>query len=170
MQNQSSIGNLVELIRAAYAVIDNLTPMKTDCGKLCGKICCKGDEAGMLLFPGEESLFAGVPGFRIEEIEYMDVSEMKLLICDGVCTRDLRPLACRIFPCAPNIDIDGNITAAGDIRGRRMCPIWDLKKVDKNFIEAVEKAFDILSKDETMLFFMRLISAEQSMLWRFFRK
>lgn len=160
------------LIHEAYDIIGNLTPLKNaDCGKLCGKICCRGDKAGMLLFPGEESVFDGVPGFRIEEIEYMDTSRIKLLLCDGECNRDLRPFACRIFPVAPNIDKeDGSITAIPDIRGRRMCPVWDLKYADKNFISAVKRAFELLSKDEQILSLMRLISDEIGELRRFYKK
>ena len=40
-----------------YRLFDNSTPLKADCGKLCGKSCCKGDDGGMYLFPGEEKVF-----------------------------------------------------------------------------------------------------------------
>lgn len=123
MRENSSTDNRRELIHEACIAIGKLTPLRVDCGKLCNKQCCKGDKAGMLLFPGEEFIFDGVHGFHIEEIEYMDVSGQKLLLCDGSCNRNLRPLACRIFPCAPNIDTDNNITVEGDVRGRRMCPL-----------------------------------------------
>ena len=148
------------LIHDAYEIIGGLTPVKNgDCGKLCGKICCDGDKAGMLLFPGEENILKDVPGFSVEEIEYMDIPGIKLLMCGGECDRDLRPFACRIFPAAPNIDvITGNVTASPDIRGRRMCPLWDLEHVDKNFIKAVKKAFELLAKDGEAMFLMRLIS------------
>jgi len=160
----------IEFIYAAYEAIGDLTPIKTDCGKLCDKACCKGDEAGMLLFPGEELIFEGVPGFRIHEMEYMNVPGIKLLMCDGECTRNVRPLSCRIFPIAPNIDSAGNITVQPDRRGRRLCPIWDLKNVDETFVGSVQKAFEILAKDEAMLFFMRLLSDEQEKLRRFYKK
>ena len=159
------------LIHKAYEIIGNLTPLKNkDCGNLCGKVCCEGDTAGMLLFPGEEIIFDGVPGFRIEEIEYMDNPGIKLLMCGEECGRDMRPFACRIFPVAPNIDKDGNITAVPDIRGRRMCPVWDLEHVDKNFVNAVKKAFELLAKDDKMLFLIRLISSEVDELRRFYGK
>jgi hypothetical protein len=158
------------IIYETYEIIGSHTPLKTDCGELCGGICCKGDKAGMLLFPGEENIFAGVPGFVIEDMEYMGVSGVKLLICDGKCKRDIRPLACRIFPCIPHIGGDGGITAAADIRGRRMCPVWDLKQVEKSFIKAVRQAFLLLAKDEKQSAFMRLLSSEQDLLRKFYRK
>ena len=163
--------SLTNLINDAYGIIGNLTPLKkADCGKLCGKECCKGDESGMLVFPGEEIILEGMPGFRIEEIEYMDTPGIKLLLCDGECERALRPFACRIFPVAPSVDKDGTITAAPDIRGRRMCPIWDLKYVDKTFVKAVKKAFELLAENEKLLYFMKLISSEIDELKRFYKK
>ena len=166
----TSNNNLSGLIYDAYALIGTRTPIKADCGKLCGKACCKGDAAGMVLFPGEEFILSGVSGFYIEDIEYMDIHGIKLLLCDGKCNRDLRPLACRIFPVAPDINDSGNIGVQADIRGRRMCPIWDLEHVDKDFIESIEKVFALLGQDETMLFFLRLISAEIKSIRRFYKK
>jgi len=161
--------NLTDLIYEAYEIIGGLTPVKNaDCGKLCDKACCKVEGAGMLLFPGEENIFDGIPGFYIVKIKYMDVPGMKLLMCDGECDRALRPFACRMFPAAPKIDVDGNVIAVPDIRGRRLCPIWDLKNADKNFVRAVQKAFELLAKNEKMLSTMRLISSELDELRRFY--
>jgi len=161
-----------DMIREAYAAIGGLTPVKNfNCGKLCGGVCCKGDSAGMLLFPGEEDILKEVPGFYIEEIEYMDKSGIKLLMCDGVCDRDTRPFSCRIFPVAPDVDKKGNVSVQPDIRGRNMCPLWDLdpEHVDENFVAAVGKAFEILSKNKKMLALMRLISAEIAEYKRFYK-
>jgi hypothetical protein len=160
----------IRLMREAYAVIGGLTPLKNaDCGKLCDRICCRGDTSGMLLFPGEEDMLTGVPGFYIEEIEYMDTPGIKLLLCDGVCDRDMRPFACRIFPAAPNVDDKGGVSVQADIRGRRMCPIYDLEHVDKDFTEAVGKAFDILSENKETLDLMLLISGEIREIKRFYK-
>ena len=44
-------------VLAARDLLRELTPLKTDCGRLCGGACCEGDEeTGMLLFPGEDAL------------------------------------------------------------------------------------------------------------------
>ena len=170
MEKQSANSELIEFIYKAYDIIGDLTPIKADCGKLCDKICCRGEEAGMLLFPGEEAIFDGIVGFNIEEIEYMDTDGIKLLLCDGECERALRPFACRMFPVAPDIDKNGNIGAVPDIRGRRMCPLWDLKNVDSDFISAVKKAFEFLAGNEEMSAMLRLISAEINELRRFYKK
>ena len=58
--------NETELIKKAYEAIGTLTPLKSDCGRLCGAVCCKGDdETGMLLFPGEESLYKNDANFTV---------------------------------------------------------------------------------------------------------
>lgn len=42
-------------ILRARELLGDLTPLKTDCGRLCGGAWLPGDEqTGMLLFPGEE--------------------------------------------------------------------------------------------------------------------
>ena len=168
-QKPADGGGLTELMQEAYNAIGALTPMKnSDCGGLCGKICCEGKDAGMLLFPGEEPVFRGLRGFAVKKIRYMGVPGAKLLLCDGVCDREMRPFACRMFPVAPKIDENGGVSVQPDIRGRQMCPIWDLKKTDKAFVEAVGNAFGILAKDEAAMALMRLISAEIAELKRFF--
>ena len=57
-----------EALLAARALLADVTPLRTDCGRCCGAACCAPDEdgqGGMLLFPGEEALFRGRAGFRI---------------------------------------------------------------------------------------------------------
>ena len=44
------------LYKKAKRIIGDKTPLKKDCGLICGGACCKGDsKTGMLLFPGEET-------------------------------------------------------------------------------------------------------------------
>ena len=40
-----------------YKLFDDITPVPVDCGQLCDKACCKGDDSGMFLFPGEKEVF-----------------------------------------------------------------------------------------------------------------
>lgn len=40
-----------------YKLFDDVTPVPVDCGQLCDKACCKGDDRGMFLFPGEKEVF-----------------------------------------------------------------------------------------------------------------
>ena len=47
----------VRALRDCYEILGDLTPLKSNCGKLCGAACCESDETGengMLLFPYEE--------------------------------------------------------------------------------------------------------------------
>ncbi len=69
----------VRLIAQAWALLDQVTPLPADCGTVCGRACCRGEDggtsgaggaqaepeaapregdsaAGMLLFPGEREL------------------------------------------------------------------------------------------------------------------
>ena len=52
-----------EEYREIYALLDRVTPLKSDCGALCGAACCDmaaaestGEEMGIYLLPGEEAL------------------------------------------------------------------------------------------------------------------
>ena len=52
------------------ALLAEVTPLQTDCGRFCGAACCRslpGEETGMLLFPGEEAFYAGRPDFRLRQ-------------------------------------------------------------------------------------------------------
>ncbi len=47
--------NAITVYYWAYSVLENLTPVLADCGKLCNAACCKdtindGSEAGMCIF------------------------------------------------------------------------------------------------------------------------
>ena len=77
-----------KLYAEANRIIGDKTPLKKDCGQVCGGACCKGDDdTGMLLFPFEESVF------RVDEKD-----GVRLCVCQGRCDRSERPLSCRIFP------------------------------------------------------------------------
>ena len=62
-------------VAAAREKLKNVTPLKRDCGRVCGAACCRplgGEETGMLLFPGEAEAYAGRergPG-RLEDPAY----------------------------------------------------------------------------------------------------
>ena len=58
------------VLQAAREKLKSVTPLKKDCGRVCGAACCRspeGEETGMLLFPGEEELYAGKDGWIIRE-------------------------------------------------------------------------------------------------------
>ena len=42
-----------------YRMLDKVSPVDFDCGKICGAICCRdvdGEDMGMYLLPGEEKI------------------------------------------------------------------------------------------------------------------
>ena len=127
----------------------DLTPLKAECGTLCGGACCKGDEnTGMRLFPFEESELP---------VKALD-NGVRLVVCEGKCDRTNRPLACRIFPFFPTVDERGKVYVEADFRGARLCPLIshsDEIIFDKRFFNALKKVGKILAKDEACLEFLR---------------
>lgn len=128
-------------------MLRDVTPLKCDCGQLCGKNCCKGDEnTGMLLFPGERT-----------ELKTINTENGMLAICNGTCDRNSRPLSCMIFPFFPIITDKGKIKAVIDYRGYGICPMVkneEIIKFNRKFIKTVEKAGKLLYTDEDIKEFM----------------
>ena len=148
-----------KLYLSIYKYLDNKTPLKYDCGKLCKKACCKGDDdTGMYLFPSEETVYSEPPKWaRIETSDFqVDEQNVKILICNGVCDRKLRPLACRIFPLTPYVH-KGKLGVIIDPRGRGICP---LTAVDKDFYNAVLKVSKLLYKIKETKAFIDKISKQ----------
>ena len=95
----------LEAVMRARELLQTLTPLRRDCGDVCGAACCAPDEdgqGGMLLFPGEEALYQPLPaGFSLRQDDGV-LPGMLLLICGGVCDRALRPpcVRCARAACA----------------------------------------------------------------------
>lgn len=150
------------LYKKAYRLLKNSTPLKFDCGLICSRKCCSGNnEAGMCLYPGEESLLEGHDGFLNIQKDKMRDTDVLFAVCSGKCNRSFRPLACRIFPYAPYIDENGSLTVIEDPRAKYICPLlmgsFDLK-IDKRFKRNVKNAFRILIIDEDIKSYIRLLS------------
>lgn len=131
-----------KMYQKIFKIMGDLTPLKADCGTLCGCACCKGDEnIGMRLFPFEKSQLS------VKELE----NDVRLAVCDGTCDRAKRPLACRIFPFFPTIDEKGKIFVEADFRAIRLCPLIthsDEIVFNPKFFKALKKVGKILAKDE----------------------
>lgn len=147
-----------------YRLFDSNTPLEVDCGKLCGSACCKGDDSGMFLFPGEKEVYKllNPDGMRIENSDLTynyngkDYS-VPILFCGGDCDRYIRPLACRIFPLTPVLNDDGKIEIITDPRAKSICPLaktLHLDEYDENFLKSVTKAFTLLIKNKRVKAFM----------------
>jgi len=132
------------LLRAREAIGDR-TPMRFDCGALCGAACCQSDadgQGGVHLFPGEEALLEDCGWGRI-----VPDGLAPMLVCRGTCDRAARPLGCRIFPLTPVRGKNGLWTVRMDARARAMCPLaaHGLSGLDPAFPRAVRAALRIVA-------------------------
>ena len=161
--------------RLLYALLDDLTPLAGDCGRVCGAACC-GDcrpagltegPCGMRLFPGEAVLLTGLPGFTLLPDE-----NGVLLVCEGRCDRRNRPLACRFFPLFPHLDAQGRIRAVYDPRAWRVCPlVREHRRVplERDFVRTVRTVGRLLAEEEEGRRFLLEEAAEIDAVDRFLR-
>lgn len=174
-----------DIWRKCHALLDNVTPLLTDCGFLCDARCCKGgSNDGMLLFPGEESLLletaepGSIPGERRgwrltdSNIQVPDTHEpVKLLVCNGRCDRRFRPMACRMFPLLPWLDRQGRVRIRPDLRAYATCPLLsgtDAPPVQPAFAEAVREAFEEACRLPGTRFLLEALNEETSLLRKFY--
>ena len=145
----------------ARALVCSVTPMVRDCGRLCDAACCAQDgdgQGGVFLFPGEEALLDGADWGRIVTDAPNPPREgTPMLLCDGPCRRQARPLACMIFPLTPVVDEAGEVDVRFDCRARAMCPLvrHGLTGLRRQFVEAVRQALTLVSRDPDGLAFLR---------------
>lgn len=137
-----------ETLFRACAAIGDLTPMLSDCGQLCAAACCRPDadgQGGVYLFPGEAARLADCRWGRVVEDAFAP-----MLICDGLCERDRRPLGCRIFPLTPVRGRNGRWTVRMDARARAMCPLASrgVRALDPAFVRAARDALRIVAETQ----------------------
>jgi len=153
-----------KLYKKAWKKLSKATPLKLDCGELCGKRCCSGtDNDGMLLFPGEEYLYQNKGWCSIKEtnIALSDGYQIKLLVCRGTCPREERPLSCRIFPVIPYINEHDRVDFRLDPRSFAICPVAanpEEHPLENKFINCLYKAFPPLLKDDRVVEFVQVLS------------
>ena len=151
-------------VSAAREKLKNVTPLKKDCGRVCGARCCRpleGEETGMLLFPGEAEAYTDREGWTVRHGAQGDI-----VVCSGTCDREDRPLSCRLFPLLPLIGDDGEIRVVTDLRARAVCPLARQGKsaLDPAFIDAVREAGELLLQSEEQAMFLDVLEEEQEEL------
>ena len=151
-------------LEEARRLLSDITPLKTDCGRVCGGRCCRsleGEETGMLLFPGEEDFYEDAEGWRI-----LPAGRELLVICPGECDREARPLSCRIFPLMPLMGDAGGVTVRTDERARAVCPLAKQGKrgMDPAFVQAVLEAGELLMAEPAQRAFLQRRAEEQEEL------
>ena len=154
---------LPETLLHARAILENITPLHTDCGLACGHTCCRpmeGETTGMLLFPGEEAYYEGREGYRMTR-----TAQGMLLTCSGRCDRADRPLSCRLFPLLPLLRPDG-VKVATDLRAKTVCPLARQRKdaLAAEFVSAVREVGQILAEDEVQQDFLSRLTKQQDEL------
>lgn len=152
-----------DALEKARELTRDVTPLKKDCGKVCGARCCRSleeEETGMLLFPGEEDRYRDQPGWKLKQ-----TAAGTLAVCPGTCDRNERPLACRIFPLLPVLR-DGTVKAAADQRAKAVCPLLrqGIRGMDPAFTEAVREAGKVLAEDPRQRAFLEALTEEQDEL------
>ncbi|MGB9885667.1 MAG: hypothetical protein ACPLPT_03540 [Moorellales bacterium] len=108
-----------ETYEQIYRLLDEVTPLAEDCGKLCGKLCCQPDrpDTGIYLFPGEEAMFRKDETWltwtsqQAEEYDFPPSwrGTVYFVRCRGICPRHSRPLQCRFFPLTAHYLPDGHL-------------------------------------------------------------
>ena len=88
-----------------------------------------------------------------------------MVVCPGTCSRENRPLACRLFPLLPVIR-NGAVRVAMDRRAYAVCPLarQGIRALDPEFTEAVREAGKILAEDGKQRRFLEMLTEEQDEL------
>ncbi len=152
-----------ETLSICRALLAEVTPLHADCGLFCGGACCRslpGETTGMLLFPGEEAWYQDAPDFTLQPTDHG-----LLLICSGICSRENRPLSCRLFPLLPLLRADG-VKAATDQRAKSVCPLARQGKqaLDPAFVSTVRKVGQLLAEDAEQRDFLAMLTQHQDEL------
>ncbi len=144
-----------------YKMLDKVSPVDFDCGKLCGSACCIVDDTDyvMYLLPGEEKMFTGREDWliwgkdRVEDYEFPDSwsGYVYYIRCKNApsCDREQRPIQCRTYPLTPYIDDDGILRMIYDRSEKPYrCPlIDDLTELNEDFIRVTYEAWKRLLRD-----------------------
>lgn len=171
--------NIAYIYLQIYRLFDKITPIKSDCGKLCNARCCDGDDGGMYLFPGEEKVIKLLnPDWAsLEKSEFTynfngKKKSVPILFCNGDCDRFQRPLACRIFPLTPYIGKDEKLEVIIDPRARGICPLaktLEIEEFDAKFLKNVKKTFVLLSKNSEIKEFLMEYSRYLEEFMKFYK-
>ncbi len=146
---------------AIYRLLNYITPLNYDCGRLCGAACCLSDAEDMVIYllPGEESVFTGKEDWLewdydlAEDYDFPDswFGKIWYVRCKTapVCNREFRPLQCRFFPLTPHLCEDGTLRL---IRYPNelpyTCPLLEEKtELEPRFIKSVYTVWKHLIRD-----------------------
>ena len=150
--------------KAIYRLLDRVSPINEDCGKLCGAACCtcSGDsdeEMGIYLYPGEEKIHIYDHSWlywtkeKAEDFYFPDSwhGSVYFVRCKTppVCPRNMRPFQCRTYPLTPHIDQDGILNLIyNDEMLPYHCPLIEEEiPLNDDFVKATYTVWKHLIKD-----------------------
>ena len=161
----------LETLKQARQLVQAVTPLQGDCGLVCGGRCCQpgGEDAplGMVLFPGEEQLLSACPGYEFSQANWRLGDALATLVaCSGHCRREMRPLACRIFPLAIYLDEAMHLKLILDPAARFICPLCasGLGGLQTAFRQAVAACAKRLVQDPVQRDFIYALSRRMDQL------
>ena len=150
--------------KKVYEILDSITPLKCDCGILCGNACCNDDEyeeeMGMYLLPGEEIMHdKNDPCLIWTKDNAVDydfpmswTGTVDFVKCEGPkkCKRNLRPIQCRTFPLTAHLTKDKKLIMIMVDEGMPYsCPLFKIPgSIEQDFINAAATAWKILIQDK----------------------
>ena len=153
--------------RAIYRLLDRVSPLPYDCGKLCSAACCTCGEAqeeedmqlGIYLLPGEEKLFSKKEDWltwtweKAEDFDFPQswTGKVYFIRCTNPphCPRERRPLQCRFFPLSPHLMEDGTLRLVRNtVELPYSCPlIQEEMELTPEFIQATYTVWKHLIRD-----------------------
>lgn len=82
-----------------------------------------------------------------------------LFVCNGTCSRENRPLACRLFPLFLYFKKDGSPRVKLDVRAKAVCPLCDYGVIGlrTEFVAAAKTAYAALMEDDECAAFLRAL-------------
>lgn len=157
---------MTDSFRKAKALLENVTPLLTDCGLLCGHACCKPDpDAGefVWLFPEEENL--SMPWGTVRKTQ-MPVTQtpVSAVWCNSPCNRSERPFQCMIFPLVPYFSEKKNAWSVRmDRRAYALCPLtaYGKKGLNPEFVKNAELAVRMIAETEAGERFLTALAREE---------
>lgn len=156
----------MDLLQEALALLENITPLKSDCGVLCGQACCQSDpDAGgeVWLLPREARMEFPWAETHISRMPVTGTMTAAIS-CRALCQRARRPFLCRIFPLVPYYSPKRGVwDVRMDRRAWMLCPLcnYGLKGLNPEFVAKAREAVRLLSQDPETEAFLRAVHQEE---------
>ena len=174
--------------KAIYRLLNAVSPLDFDCGRLCGEACCTeerpkaaeeelndapGTAMGIYLLPGEDKIHDKKDKWlswseeNTEDYDFPASWKGKVFFvqCQGPsnCNRLMRPMQCRTFPLSPHIDDEGILSLVyNDMDLPYRCPlIEDEMPLNDSFIQATFTVWKHLIEDPLIYDLVREDSIER---------